>query len=152
MKPTTEAMMRTQVVELPQLERIINHMREHGANSDHVQRMTDLFYESEKARLASLTQPPVTRQALDFDIEVTEGARYFKQPRRRFDPVKAAAIEKYVEQQVQLQRYRYVDHADVDCISNFTLPLKPDGTFRPCGDYVQLNDITQRPRHHREDG
>lgn len=138
-----KAMTRTRDIETKELARITSEMRSNGAEDEHLEHLTQLFYFSEQHRIAALEAPPVARGSLDFDIELVDGAKYFKQPRRRFDASRSAVISDYVKHQVEIGRYRIVGPQEVDCISNFTLVLKPDDSYRPCGDYKDLNAITK---------
>jgi transposase InsO family protein len=149
--PTAPAMQRTTHADTASLERLLADMRNGGASEqDCAFFENEIFWPYERLRLQSLGKPPKSRGPdLDFDIKVDDKlptARFFRQRPRTMSEAEKKIVFEYANQQVALGLGRFASPSEASCISNWVFAPKSDGSVRPCGGFVQLNNMTQLDR------
>ncbi|MFN9903966.1 MAG: hypothetical protein ACK55Z_35350, partial [bacterium] len=88
--------------------------------------------------------PPVTKHNVEHHIRVKDGPPITGKF-RRLDAEKLAAAKAEFD---QLERDRIIRRSDSPWASPLHMVRKPDGSWRPCGDYRRLNQVTIRTHTH----
>lgn len=95
-------------------------------------------------RIAAITMDP-TRDRGEFIFTVTlkKGAppRHI-QPTRRMGQAQKQAAREFIEGNLEAGIICRASPEELDWVQNLVFPRKPDGTFRPCMDFVALNSWT----------